>query len=190
MISRQCCWGVLQCLSWNQFAMRSTWLQVAVPRADGYSLRNNYPSMYRFSCAIGCNCFCAFNLSSCFIPYIISGIRRCSYVVSFISSHLLFNCDWSDSNSSIATHISIQDYSYLQHGFAWLIAVVMNSFQAASQISLIFICIPFWIGFGPITFRRYACTAVNIDDLTSQTTSNNKDSANVEISMRGCYAWR
>ena len=29
-----------------------------------------------------------------FIPYIISGIRQCSYVVSFISSHLLFNCDW------------------------------------------------------------------------------------------------
>ena len=185
--------------------MRSTWLQVAVPRADGYSLHKYYPSMYRFSCAIRCNCFCAFNLSSCFIPYIISGIRRCSYVVSFISSHLLFNCDWSDLNSSMATYISIQDYIYLQHGFAWLIAVVMNSFQAVRQISLIFLfayrsglasaellnagllCV---IRCWHCTFRRYACTAANIDDLTSQTTSNNKDSANVEIPMRCCYAWR
>ena len=78
----------------------------------------NYPSMYRFSCAIGCNCFCAFNLSSCFIPYIISGIRQCSYVVSFISSHLLFNCDWSDLNSSMATYIAFNSGLYLLA--AWL----------------------------------------------------------------------
>ena len=134
VISRHCCWGLLQCSSWNQFAMRSTWLQVAISRADGYSLHKYYPFMYRFSCAIRCNCFYVFYLSSCFIPYIISGIRRCSYVVSVISSHLLFNCDWSDLNSSMATYISIQDYIYLQHGFAWLIAAVINSFQAVSQI--------------------------------------------------------
>jgi hypothetical protein len=42
--------------------MRSTWLQVAVPRADGNSL-HSYAPMYRLSCAIHCNCFCGFNLS-------------------------------------------------------------------------------------------------------------------------------
>ena len=67
--------------------MRSTWLQVAVPRADGNLLRS-YAPMHRLSCAIHCNCFCGFNLSLFFIPYIRSGIRRCSFVVSFISLHL------------------------------------------------------------------------------------------------------
>ena len=43
-------------------AMRSTWLQVAIPRADGNSL-HSYAPMYRLSCAIHCNCFCGFNLS-------------------------------------------------------------------------------------------------------------------------------
>ena len=141
-----------------------------------------------------------------FIPNIISGIRRCSYVVSSISSHLLFNCDWSDLNSSMATYISIQDYIYLQHGFAWLIAVVMNfHFKQSAKSNLIFICIPFWIGFGRITqcwlAVCHSMLALHISPLRmhssqhrwfdfTNTTSNNKDSANVEIPMRDCYAWR
>jgi hypothetical protein len=38
-------------------AMRRTWLQVAVHRADG-NLRHSYAPMYRLSCAIRRNCFC------------------------------------------------------------------------------------------------------------------------------------
>jgi hypothetical protein len=184
--------------------MRSTWLQVAVPRADGYSLRNNYPSMYRFSCAIGCNCFCAFNLSSCFIPYIISGIRQCSYVVSFISSHLLFNCDWFkfvncymhcfQFRITFTCSMALLDLLLLwwihfkqSAKSHWFLFAYRSGLASAELLNAGLLCV---IRCWHCTFRRYACTAVNIDDLTSQTTSNNKHSANVEISMRGCYAWR
>ena len=87
VISRHCCWGLLQCLSWNQFAMRSTWWQVAVPRADGNSLHNYYPPcidcLVLYVVIVFVGLICLF-----FIPYIRSGIRRCSFVVSFISLHL------------------------------------------------------------------------------------------------------
>jgi hypothetical protein len=102
--------------------MRSTWLQVAVPRADG-NLLHNYAQMYRLSCAIHCNCFCGFNLSLVFIPYIRSGIRRCSFVVSFISfCQISLSCSMALLDLLLAVVVNV------------VVVIVMNSFQAVSQI--------------------------------------------------------
>ena len=71
-------------------AMRSKWLQEAVPRADGNSLHNYYPSLPCIDCLVRYVVIVFVDLIYIlfFIPCIRSGIRRCSYVVSFISSHL------------------------------------------------------------------------------------------------------
>ena len=63
----------------------------------------------------------------------------------------------------------------------WFLFAYCSGLASAELLNAGLLCV---IRCWHCTFRRYACTAVNIDDLTSQTTSNNKDSANVEIVFR------
>jgi hypothetical protein len=93
-------------------AMRSTWLQVAVPRADGDSLHNYYSPCIDCLVLYIVIVFCWFNLSLVYIPYFRSGIRRCSYVVSSISLHLhssmIYIRQWSsryDLHSSMTIYM-------------------------------------------------------------------------------------
>ena len=103
-----------------------------------------------------CYCFCGFNLSFCFIPYMRSGTRWCSYacrILYFIAFTLYIHCGWwgrYDLNSSMATYISIQfmitfhcSMALLDLVLLWLLSLLWWIHFEQSAGSNLYVCIPF-----------------------------------------------
>jgi hypothetical protein len=68
-----CCWCLLQCFSWNLFAIKcyaKHTITRGCPKGRREFAKINYAPMYRLSCAIHCYCFCGFHLSFFLISYV------------------------------------------------------------------------------------------------------------------------